>query len=58
MSVCLVLLGKIFDRIFKFIFLAFEPYHMIDPSTVQSPLSVFVVSLPIKGLVQWEFQFF
>ena len=56
-SVGLVLFDSIFDRIFDSIFLAFEPYHMVDPSTVQYPLSVFGVSLPIKGPVQSQFQF-
>ena len=53
----LVLFGSIFDWIFDFIFLAFEPYHMVDPSIVRCPLSVFSVSLPIKGPVQSQFQF-
>ena len=34
----LVLFGSIFDRIFSFILLSFELYHMVDPSTVQCPL--------------------
>ena len=46
-----------FDRILDFIFLAYQPYHMIDPSTVQRPLSGFGVSLVIKGPVQSQFQF-
>ena len=54
-SVGLVLFGSIFDRIFDFIFLAFEPYHMVDHFTVQCPLSVFGVSLLIKGSVQSQF---
>ena len=53
----LVLFGSIFDWIFYFIFLAFEPYHMVDPSIVRCPLSDFSVSLPIKGPVQSQFQF-
>ena len=53
-SVGLVLFGSIFDGIFDFFFLAFEPYHMVDPSTVQCP---FGVSLPVKGSVQSQFQF-
>ena len=56
-SVGLVLFDSIFDRIFDFIFLAFEPYHMVDRSTIQYSLSVFFVSLPIKGPVQSQFQF-
>ena len=56
-SVGLVLFCSIFDRIFGFIFLAFEPYHMVGPSTIQCPLLVFGVSLPIKGPVQSQFQF-
>ena len=48
-SVVLVLYGSIFDGVFNFSFLAFEPYHMVDPSTVQCPLLVFSVRLPIKG---------
>ena len=55
-SVSLVLFDSIFDRIFDFILLSFELYHMVDPSTVQYPLSVLGVSLPIKGLVQSQFQ--
>ena len=54
----------IFDRIFDFIFLAFELWfpsfstnHMVDPSAIQYPLSVFGVSLPIKRPVQSQFQF-
>ena len=42
--------------IFDFIFLAFEPYHMVDPPSVLSSLSVFGVSFPIKGPVQSQFQ--
>ena len=53
----LVLFDSIFDRIFDFIFLVFEPYHMVEPSTVQYPLSVFGFSLPIEGPVQSQFQF-
>ena len=56
-SVGLVLFVSNFDRIFDFIFLPFEPYHMVDFSTVQCSLSVFGVSLSIKGLVQSQFQF-
>ena len=37
----LVLFDSIFDRIFSFTLLSFEQYHMVDPSTVQCPLSVF-----------------
>ena len=55
-SICLVLFDSIFDRIFDFTFLAFEPYHMVGPSTIQYPLPVFGVSLPIKGLVQSQSQ--
>ena len=51
-SVGVVLFDSIFDSIFHFIFLAFEPYQMVDPSTIQYPLSVFGVSFPIKGLAQ------
>ena len=56
-SVGLVLFGSILGRIFGFIFLACEPYHMVNLSTVQCPLSVFGVSLPIKRPVQSQFQF-
>ena len=52
----LVLFSNIFDRVFNFIFLAFEPYHMVDPPSVLSPLSVFGVSFSIKGSVQSQFQ--
>ena len=52
----LVLFSNIFDRVFDFIFLAFEPYHMVDPPSVLSSLSVFGVSFPIKGPVQSQFQ--
>ena len=48
-SVGLVLFDSIFGRIFDFIFVAFEPIHTVDPSTVQYPLSVFGVRGPIKG---------
>ena len=41
----LVLLGSIFDRIFDFIFLSFEPYHVVHPFTVQCPLCHFLVSV-------------
>ena len=34
-----------------------EPYHMVDPSTIQCTLLVFGVSLPIKRPVQSQFQF-
>ena len=54
----LVLFDSIFDRIFDFIFLAFEPYDVVDPFTVQCPLSVFGVSLPIKDLFKVNFNFF
>ena len=56
-SVGLVPFHSIFDRIFGFIFLAFEPYHIADPSTIQCSLLVFGVSLPIKAPVQSQFQF-
>ena len=56
-SVALVLFGSIFDRTFDSIFIAFELYHMVDPSTIQCPLSIFSVSLAIKGPVQSQFQF-
>ena len=52
-----MLFDSIFDRILDFIFLAFEPNHMIDCSTIQCPLPIFDVSLPIKGTVQSQFQF-
>ena len=56
-SVNLVLFGSIFDRIFDFIYLPFDPYHKVDLSTFQCPLSVSGFSLPIKGPVQSQFQF-
>ena len=49
-SPVLVLFGSIFDKIFDFIFSAFEPYHMVVPSTVQCPLPVFGTSFPMKGM--------
>ena len=48
-SPVLILFDSIFYRIFDFIFLVFEPYDVVDPFTAQCPLSVFGVSLPIKG---------
>ena len=40
-----------------FTFLAFEPYHMVDPSTIQCLMSIFSVScLQIKGPAQSQFQ--
>ena len=56
-SVSLVLFSSIFDNIFHFNCLAFEPYHIVDASTVQCPLSVFAASFPIKGPIQSQFQF-
>ena len=53
----LVLFGSNFNSIFDFIFLAFEPYHMVDPYTIQCPLSVLCVSLSIKRPVQSQSQF-
>ena len=53
----LLLFGSIFFRIFDFTFTAFEPYHIVERSVIQRPLSVFGVSLGIKGLVQNQFQF-
>ena len=49
-SPVLVLFGSIFDKIFDFIFSAFEPYHNVVPSTVQCPLPVFGTSFPMKGM--------
>ena len=39
-----------------FIFLAFDPYHMVDHFTFQCLLSAFGFSLLIKGPVQSQFQ--
>ena len=56
----LVLFGSIFDRIFDFIFLSFEPYTWLTLLPFYrsvSLVSVFSVSLPIKRPVQSQFQF-